>query len=77
MKWYLILTLIIFNKMAAMTLQKTFMKRLFTLLQKKWDKIIYCQQLCIADELNVALTEEYGKTIYHYHLHVIAIPVVF
>ncbi|MDE5830735.1 MAG: hypothetical protein K2H53_03550 [Clostridia bacterium] len=29
-----------------------------------------------ADELNVALTEEYGKPIYHYHLHVIALPVV-
>ena len=25
---------------------------------------------------NIALTEEYGKPIYHYHLHVIAIPVV-
>ena len=29
-----------------------------------------------ADELNVALTEEYEKPIYHYHLHVIALPVV-
>ena len=29
-----------------------------------------------ADELNTALTEEYKKPIYHYHLHVIAIPVV-
>ena len=29
-----------------------------------------------ADELNVALSEEFGKPIYHYHLHVIAIPVV-
>ena len=29
-----------------------------------------------ADELNTALTEEYGKPIYHYHLHVVAIPVV-
>ena len=29
-----------------------------------------------ADELNTALTEEYGNHIYHYHLHVIAIPVV-
>ena len=29
-----------------------------------------------ADELNTALTEEYGKPIYHYHLHVIAMPVV-
>ena len=29
-----------------------------------------------ADELNTALTEEYKKSIYHYHLHVIAIPTV-
>ena len=29
-----------------------------------------------ADELNTALSEEYGKPIFHYHLHVIAIPVV-
>jgi len=29
-----------------------------------------------ADELNTALTEEFGKEIYHYHLHVIAIPAV-
>ena len=29
-----------------------------------------------ADELNTALTEKYGKHIYHYHLHIIAIPVV-
>ena len=29
-----------------------------------------------ADEINTALTEEYGKPVYHYHLHVIAIPVV-
>lgn len=29
-----------------------------------------------ADELNTALSEKYGKPIYHYHLHVIAIPVV-
>lgn len=29
-----------------------------------------------ADELNTALSEEYGKPIYHYHLHVIEIPVV-
>ena len=29
-----------------------------------------------ADELNTALTEEYGKPIYHYHLHIVALPVV-
>lgn len=29
-----------------------------------------------ADELNVAMTEKYGRPIYHYHLHVMALPVV-
>ena len=29
-----------------------------------------------ADELNTSLSEEYRKPIYHYHLHIIAIPVV-
>ena len=29
-----------------------------------------------ADELNVAMTEKYGRPIYHYHLHIIALPVV-
>ena len=29
-----------------------------------------------ADELNVALTEQYGKTVYHYHMHLVALPVV-
>ncbi len=29
-----------------------------------------------ADELNTALSEAYGKPIYHYHLHIMALPVV-
>ena len=29
-----------------------------------------------ADELNVALTEQYGKSVYHYHMHLVALPVV-
>lgn len=29
-----------------------------------------------ADELNTAMTEKYGKPMYHYHLHVMALPVV-
>ncbi len=29
-----------------------------------------------ADELNIALTEQYGKTVYHYHMHLVALPVV-
>ena len=29
-----------------------------------------------ADEINQAATEECGHPVYHYHLHVIAMPVV-
>ncbi len=29
-----------------------------------------------ADEQNVALTEQYGKPVYHYHMHLVALPVV-
>ena len=29
-----------------------------------------------ADELNVALSEQYGKPVYHYHMHLVAMPVV-
>ena len=29
-----------------------------------------------ADELNVALTEQYGKPVYHYHMHLVALSVV-
>ena len=29
-----------------------------------------------ADELNIALTEQYGKPVYHYHMHLVALPVV-
>ena len=29
-----------------------------------------------ADEVNLALSEQYGKPIYHYHMHIVALPVV-
>ena len=29
-----------------------------------------------ADEINLAVSEELGKNVYHYHMHVIAVPVV-
>ena len=29
-----------------------------------------------ADELNIALTEQYGKPVYHFHMHLVALPVV-
>ncbi|QNM06463.1 plasmid recombination protein [Qiania dongpingensis] len=29
-----------------------------------------------ADEINLALSDDYGKPIYHYHMHIVALPVV-
>ncbi len=29
-----------------------------------------------ADEINLALTKKYGHPVYHYHLHIVALPVV-
>ena len=29
-----------------------------------------------ADELNKAMTERYGRPVYHYHMHIVALPVV-
>lgn len=47
----------------------------------EYAKSFYGEQKIIAavmhaDELNVAVTEELGRPVYHYHLHVIAIPTV-
>ena len=53
-----------------------FTKKHFTLLNREMGTDNIISAIMHADELNTALTEEYGKPIYHYHLHVIAIPVV-
>lgn len=29
-----------------------------------------------ADEINLALSDEYGKPVYHYHMHIVALPIV-
>lgn len=57
-------------------MQKGFMKKPSTLQKKKYGKDNIISAVMHADEQNIALTAEYGKPIYHYHLHVIAIPVV-
>ena len=55
---------------------KKFYERVFHFAEKEMGQDNIISAVMHADELNVALTEEYGKPIYHYHLHVIAIPVV-
>lgn len=55
---------------------KGFYEKAFHFAEKEMGAENIISAVMHADELNTALTEEYGKPIYHYHLHVVAIPVV-
>ncbi|MEI3394353.1 MAG: plasmid recombination protein [Clostridia bacterium] len=55
---------------------KEFYKKAFHFAEQEMGAKNIISAIMHADELNTALTEEYGKPIYHYHLHVIVIPVV-
>ena len=55
---------------------KKFYEKAFNFAEKEMGAENIISAVIHADELNTALTEEYKKPIYHYHLHVIAIPVV-
>ncbi len=55
---------------------KRFYKKAFHFAEKEMGSENIISAVMHSDELNTALTEEYGKPIYHYHLHVVAIPVV-
>lgn len=65
-----------FEKHGGYNFAKKFYEEAYHFAEKEYgiDNII--SAVMHADEQNVALTEEYGKPIYHYHLHVIALPVV-
>ena len=55
---------------------KGFYEKAFHFAEKEMGTENIISAVMHADELNTALTQEYGKPIYHYHLHVIAIPTV-
>ena len=55
---------------------KEFYEKAFNFAEKEMGANNIISAVMHADEINTALTEEYKKPIYHYHLHVIAIPVV-
>ena len=55
---------------------KRFYEKAFHFAEKEMGTDNIISAVMHADELNTALSEEYGKPVYHYHLHVIAIPVV-
>ena len=53
-----------------------FFESAYRLVVKLYDEENNLSAVMCADELNIALTEKYGKSICHYHLHVVALPVV-
>mgnify|MGYP004532116533 CR=1 FL=1 len=55
---------------------KGFYEKAYNFAQKEMGTENILTAVLHADELNTALSEEFGKEIYHYHLHVIAIPIV-
>ena len=65
-----------FEKNGGYEFAKGFYEKAFHFAEKEMGADNIISAVMHADELNTALTEEYGKPIYHYHLHVIAIPIV-
>ena len=65
-----------FEKHGGYNFAKKFYEEAYHFAEKEYGTDNIISAVMHADEQNIALTEEYGKTIYHYHLHVIALPVV-
>ena len=65
-----------FEKHGGYEFAKEFYEKAFHFAEEEMGTDNIISAVMHADELNTALTEEYGKPIYHYHLHVVALPVV-
>ena len=65
-----------FEKHGGYEFAKEFYERAFHFAEQEMETDNIISAVMHADELNTALTEEYGKPIYHYHLHVVALPIV-
>ncbi len=65
-----------FEKHGGYEFAKEFYERAFHFAEQEMGTDNIISAVMHADELNTALTEEYGKPIYHYHLHVVALPIV-
>ena len=59
-----------FEKHGGYEFAKEFYERAFHFAEQEMGTNNIISAVMHADELNTALTEEYGKPIYHYHLHV-------
>ena len=52
-----------------------FYEEAFRFAQKEYGQENIVSAVMHADELNTALTEQLGHPVYHYHMHVVALPV--
>ena len=65
-----------FEKHGGYDFAKKFYEKAYHFAEKEYGTDNIISAVMHADEQNVALTKEYGKPIYHYHIHIIALPVV-
>ena len=65
-----------FEKHGGYEFAKEFYEKAFCFAEQEMGAENIISAVMHADELNTVLTEEYGKPVYHYHLHVIALSVV-
>ena len=55
---------------------KTFYEETFRFAEKLYGKDYILSAVMHADEINLSLSDKYGHPVYHYHMHVMALPVV-
>ena len=55
---------------------KTFYEEVFRFAEKLYGKDYILSAVMHADEINLSLSDKYGHPVYHYHMHVMALPVV-
>lgn len=65
-----------FEERGGYDFAKQFFEEAFHFAEKKYGSENIVSAVMHADEINQAATEECGHPVYHYHLHVIAMPVV-
>ena len=55
---------------------KTFYEEAFRFAEKLYGKDYILSAVMHADEINLSLSDKYGHPVYHYHMHIMALPVV-
>jgi len=65
-----------FEKHGGCDFAKQFYEKAFHFAAKVYGEEHILSAVMHADEINLALTTKYGHPVYHYHIHIIALPVV-